>query len=70
MTWLDEMMDRGLRVSAWYPEMERMARVIRELVAYIQLEDELPMCYETEEAAQQSYDAGCNLSPDAKELLK
>jgi len=51
-------------------DLERMARVIRELVKYIKFEDNLPAIYETENAAQRSYEARFNLSPDAKELLK
>ena len=55
-----------------YPRIQdipRMARVIRELAKYLKFEGELPMRYETKEAAQQSRDAWHNLSLDAKELV-
>jgi len=71
--WLSEIEEYGKTTLGgvnWDYDKERMARVIRELVAAIKFEDELPMMYETEEAAQQSYDYRRNRSPDAKELLK
>jgi len=51
-------------------DIRRMARVIRELVGYIKLGDELPMKYDTEDVAAYLFLARKNLSPDAKELLK
>jgi len=79
MDWLDEIEEQMDFATSHYEgpvsvnftgqDLRRMARVIRELVEYIKIEDGLPMKYETKEAAEASFRARQNLPDDAKELL-